>query len=250
MIEVENLSVVYGQNGTDIEALRDISFKIEDGGTCAVIGPSGCGKTTLLFVLSGLLRPTKGKVAVGGKAVTSPRRDVALILQDHGLFPWKNVWENVSIGLEIRGLNGEKGNQRVRDLLKGLGLAGFESSYPSQLSGGMRQRVGIARALALEPSILLMDEPLSSLDALTREKLQNLILKIWKEKEITILLVTHNIEEAVFLGERIITLTPRPGKILDVLENEGMGREDYRRESGFFEKCTVLRDLIGNGGLE
>jgi len=246
MIKVKDLSVVYGDEGSGVEALRDISFRVEDGGACAVIGPSGCGKTTLLFALSGLLRPTKGRVMVGGENVVSPRRDVALILQDYGLFPWKTVFENVSLGLEIRGSSKEVERKKVEGLLKDLGMEGFERSYPSQLSGGMRQRVGIARALALEPDILLMDEPFSSLDALTREKMQNLALEVCREKGITMLLVTHNIEEAVFLGERIIALTPRPGRIMEVVENEGRGREDYRRKEEFFEKCTLLRDLIGN----
>jgi NitT/TauT family transport system ATP-binding protein len=245
MIKVENLSKAYRQEDGIVQALEDINFDVRKGESCSIIGPSGCGKTTLLFIIAGLLKPTKGRVLVDGAEVSSPHREVALILQDYGLFPWKTVQDNVELGLRIRGIDQDVRRERAKALLSDLGLEGFEYHYPSQLSGGMQQRVGIARALALEPSILLMDEPFSSLDALTRERLQNLVLEIWRKKKITMLLVTHNIEEAVFLGEKIITLTPRPGRVLHVLENHGMGSVDYRRDERFFKNCTTLRGLLG-----
>ncbi|MHC1582393.1 MAG: ABC transporter ATP-binding protein [Candidatus Syntropharchaeia archaeon] len=238
MIRIEDLGVTYSQK---IEALREVTFGVEKGKSCSIIGPSGCGKTTLLFVLSGLIFPTKGRVSIGGEEITSPRRDVALILQDYGLLPWRTVWKNVSIGMEIRGYTDKN---RVKRILKDLDLTGFERRYPSQLSGGMRQRVGIARALALDPSVLLMDEPLSSLDELTRENIQNLILDIWKKKKITMILVTHNIEEAVFMGMKIVVLTPRPGRVAAIIENPEVGDVEYRRRKEFYERCTCVRRIL------
>ncbi|MHC1566763.1 MAG: ABC transporter ATP-binding protein [Candidatus Syntropharchaeia archaeon] len=238
MIRIEDLGVTYSQK---IEALREVTFGVEKGKSCSIIGPSGCGKTTLLFVLSGLISPTKGRVSIGGEEITSPRRDVALILQDYGLLPWRTVWKNVSIGMEIRGYTDKN---RVKRILKDLDLTGFERRYPSQLSGGMRQRVGIARALALDPSVLLMDEPLSSLDELTRENIQNLILDIWKKKKITMILVTHNIEEAVFMGMKIVVLTPRPGRVAAIIENPEVGDVEYRRRKEFYERCTCVRRIL------
>ncbi|MHC1584952.1 MAG: ABC transporter ATP-binding protein [Candidatus Syntropharchaeia archaeon] len=238
MIRIEDLGVTYSQK---IEALREVTFGVEKGKSCSIIGPSGCGKTTLLFVLSGLISPTKGRVSIGGEEITSPRRDVALILQDYGLLPWRTVWKNVSLGMEIRGYTDKN---RVKRILKDLDLTGFERRYPSQLSGGMRQRVGIARALALDPSVLLMDEPLSSLDELTRENIQNLILDIWKKKKITMILVTHNIEEAVFMGMKIVVLTPRPGRVAAIIENPEVGDVEYRRRKEFYERCTCVRRIL------
>jgi NitT/TauT family transport system ATP-binding protein len=243
MIKVENLDLVYDQEGIKTEVLKDISFDIQKGEGCAVIGPSGCGKTSLLFLLAGLLSPTAGEARV-------ERAEIALILQDFGLFPWKTVYDNIALGLVIRKEGKESIQNKVSGLIEEMGLSGFEDYYPGQLSGGMQQRVALARALAIEPEILLMDEPLSSLDALTRERLQNLILKVWKEKKVTTVLVTHSIEEAAFLGEKIIVLTERPGRILDIIENREMGDEFYRRTEGFFEICTRLREIIKGDDLD
>jgi NitT/TauT family transport system ATP-binding protein len=274
MIESKQISKVY-PDGT--EALREVSFDISEGESCSIIGPSGCGKTTLLFIFSGILKPTSGKALIGGKEVMSPSKEVALILQDYGLFPWKTVFENVSLGLELRnkplrgfqvnpyrvfGVVGVKPRhgaephigkkerkEIVTSLLQDLGLKGFEDHYPKQLSGGMQQRIGFARALALNPKILLMDEPLSSLDALTRETLQNFLLSLWKNNGITMLLVTHNIEEAVFLGERIIVLSPRPGSVVTIMENHKVGDVNYRNTEDFFDKCRAVRRSIEGGAI-
>lgn len=241
MIESKGIGKVY-PDGT--EALRKVRFNISEGESCSVIGPSGCGKTTLLFILSGILKPTEGKALIEGKEVVSPSKEVALILQDYGLFPWKTVYENVSLGLEIRGLGKKERKKIVSSLLQDLGLKGFEKHYPKQLSGGMQQRIGFARALALNPKILLMDEPLSSLDALTRETLQNFLLSLWKKNRITMLLVTHNIEEAVFLGEKIIVLSSRPGSVVKTIENHKVGNVMYRNTEDFFDKCKEVRRSI------
>ena len=240
MIEARDISMVYHD---ETKALRSVSFSIAQGESCSIIGPSGCGKTTLLFIFSGLLTPTRGEALINGRKITSPSRDAALILQDYGLFPWKTVYENVSLGLEIRRLKKEKQKKIVLPLLKKLGLKGFENHYPKQLSGGMQQRVAFARALALNPRILLMDEPFSSLDALTREKLQNFLLKLWINN-ITLVLVTHNIEEAVFLGRKIVVLSQRPGRVLKIIDNPDVGSLDYRNREEFFEKCREVRRSI------
>ena len=244
MIEAKGLSMVY-QDGT--EALHEVCFEIPEGESCSIIGPSGCGKTSLLFIFSGILKPTSGKALIAGREVVAPSREVALILQDYGLLPWKTVYENVSLGLELRGYAKKERDEIVVPLLDDLNLKDFSYHYPKQLSGGMQQRVGFARALALNPQILLMDEPLSSLDALTRETLQNFLLALWKSNGMTMLLVTHSIEEAVFLGREIIVLSPRPGRVATIVTNHKMGAVNYRNTEDFFDKCREVRESIEYG---
>ncbi|MFQ5692711.1 MAG: ABC transporter ATP-binding protein, partial [Nitrospinota bacterium] len=192
MIEVEDLCFAYG----DQPVLENVSLRVPAGGGLAVIGPSGCGKTTLLYNLAGLRRPAAGRVRIGGAEVQGPRGKTAVILQDYGLFPWKTVTENAALGLRIRGVPSRERGRRVGAILEELGIAEVADRYPHQLSGGQRQRVAIARALALDPDLLIMDEPFSSLDALTREAHQNLLLSLWREKGVTLVLVSHSIEEA------------------------------------------------------
>ncbi|MFP3945568.1 MAG: ABC transporter ATP-binding protein [Archaeoglobaceae archaeon] len=245
MIEARNISKTY-ENG--VEALNNISFNVKEGESCSIIGPSGCGKSTLLFIFSGLLDPSGGEAKVSGRKMSSRNkdiRDIALVLQDYGLFPWKTVHQNISIGMEIRGIDKKKSHQRIGNLLSDLGLEGFENYYPKQLSGGMRQRVAFARALALDPQILLMDEPLSSLDALSRERLQNFLLDLWIKNNITMLLVTHSIEEAVFLGKKIVVLSPRPGEVVSIIDNSEAGSAEYRNKKEFFQKCREVRQSVG-----
>jgi len=245
MISVKNVSKSYGE----VKALENVSLEVENGETCAIIGPSGCGKSTLLLIISGLLQPSSGEVYIDGKAVKAPVRNAALILQDYGLFPWKTVYDNVALGLRIRKVDKDLERERVKELLEKFGLKRFEKYYPKHLSGGMRQRVAIARALAVEPEILLMDEPLSSLDALSREKMQNFLLNLWKETGTTVVLVTHSIEEAVFLGKKVVVLTPRPGRVKAVVDNPMAGREDYRQKEVYFEKCREIREIIEVGAI-
>jgi NitT/TauT family transport system ATP-binding protein len=238
MIRVRSASLGFAHGGTVNPVLQDISFTVEAHGSCAIIGPSGCGKTSLLFLLAGLLQPDSGDITTAG----NPRSGT--ILQNFGLFPWKTVSQNIALGLVLQGEAKVSIRRRVEDLLVEMGLSGFGEHYPGQLSGGMQQRVAIARALAVEPQILFMDEPLSSLDALTRERLQNLILDIWQAKKITTILVTHSIEEAVFLGLRIIVLSRRPGRVLRIFENPQVGSADYRLSDHFFHQCTELREIL------
>lgn len=240
MVEARDLRVIYPGH-PPVEALAGVSFRVPRGTTCAVIGPSGCGKTTLLHALAGLLRPTAGEITVAGERVTGPRERTALILQDYGLFPWKTVWGNVVLGLQIR-RRPSSAYARAESLLRALGLWDLRHRYPGQLSGGQRQRVAIARALALEPDLLLMDEPFSSLDALTRETLQDLLAEICRQGEVTCLLVTHDIAEAAFLGQKVIVM--RPGRIAEEAPNPGALCPPYRSSSQFLALCARLRERL------
>ncbi len=244
MVRVSGLSLWYGGGDNRIQALDKITFTIPRGSTCAVIGPSGSGKSTMLYVFSGLLDEYSGEVLVDGEKVPRGRRKTALILQDHGLLPWKKVWDNAALGLDIRRVPPEIKRERITSILKEMGLWEMRHRYPAQLSGGQRQRIGIARALALEPDLLLMDEPFSSLDALTREAMQRLLLDIWLKDRITIMLVTHSIEEAIFLGQRIVILSARPGRVVEVVDNPRAGRMDYRKTGEFYEMATRVRELL------
>lgn len=243
MIEVHSLSIVYGSGQEAVPALQDLSFTVEEGEMMAVVGPSGCGKTSLLLAIDGLIRPSFGRVVVAGEEVRGVRRDVALILQDAGLLPWKTVRQNAELALRI-----QKRRESVDGILAALGLNGFERRFPAELSEGMRRRVGIARALALRPRVLLMDEPMANLDSLTRERIQNLILDLWWEMRFTGILVTHDIEEAVFLGQRILVLSPRPARLREILENPGMGSHDYRGSPEFLERARTLRRILEENG--
>ncbi|MHB8765780.1 MAG: ABC transporter ATP-binding protein [Deferrisomatales bacterium] len=246
-VAVRGAEVVYRGLTGPVAALRGLDLELADGEPVAVIGPSGCGKSTLLLALAGLTRLTGGSLAVGGRPLDGPRLTTALILQDFGLLPWKTVARNAALGLEIRRVPRREREERVARALERVGLAPFARAYPGELSGGMRQRLALARALALEADLLLMDEPLSALDALTREDLQGLLLEIWRQRRHTAVLVTHSIEEAVFLGRRIVVLTPRPGRVAAVVENPEMGEPGYRSDPGFYRRCAQVRGLLTGG---
>jgi len=238
MISVESAHLSFAHNDAVNSVLENISFHIEPQQSCAIIGPSGCGKTSLLFLLAGLLQPDSGRITLKANL------HCGTILQNFGLFPWKTVYQNIALGLLLKGNERNFIKSRVDHLIDEMGLSGFDSHYPGQLSGGMQQRVALARALAIDPEVLFMDEPLSSLDALTRERLQALILELWHKKNITTVLVTHSIEEAVFLGQRIIVLSGRPGRILKIVENSQAGDNSYRQSEKFFQQCISLRNLL------
>jgi len=201
--------------GAPFEALRAVSFAAEPGEFISLIGPSGCGKTTLLRIVHGLDRATQGSVRFDGRPVAAPDQTRAVIFQGFNLFPWRTVAQNVAFGLEVRRDDGPTLAERVREMIRLVGLGGFEHHYPHEISGGMQQRVGIARALALDPSVLLMDEPFGALDAITREKLQRDIADILARQPKTILFITHNMDEAIFFSDRILVFGTRPGRIIE-----------------------------------
>ncbi|NPC58554.1 ABC transporter ATP-binding protein [Caenimonas soli] len=219
VISVGGLNKTYAtQGGAPIHALKDIRFDIRQGEFVTVVGPSGCGKSTLLKILAGILRRSSGEVIIGGKPVDGPSRDIGVVFQAPVLLPWRNVLENVLLPADIQRLSRLGAEERARRYIDLAGLAGFEGKYPGELSGGMQQRVGICRALVHEPALLLMDEPFGALDAMTRETMNLELLRIWSESRKTIFLVTHSIPEAVFLADRVIVMTPRPGRISDIID--------------------------------
>jgi NitT/TauT family transport system ATP-binding protein len=208
-LNVAQLSKSFG----DLEALRSINLTVERGEFISVVGPSGCGKTTFLRIVAGLERASSGSVLIDGRAVKGPGNDRGFVFQNDSLLPWRTVFANAIIGRELAGATGPDDRKRTMELLKLVGLEGFENYHPKQLSGGMRQRVNLARALAIDPDILLMDEPFASLDAQTREIMQTELLRIWQRGQKTVLFVTHQIDEAVFLSDRVLVFARRPGRL-------------------------------------
>ncbi|MEX2128341.1 MAG: ABC transporter ATP-binding protein [Xanthobacteraceae bacterium] len=213
-IRIQELGKRFGA----LEVFRDVNLDVGDREIVAVVGASGCGKTTLLRCIDGLISPTGGKVEIGGTEVIAPPPGVAMVFQQFGLFPWKTVFANVAYGLRLAGLSKAEINERVPRFIKLVGLGGFENAYPYQLSGGMQQRCGLARALAIEPSVLLMDEPFAAVDAQTREILQFELLRIWQLRPTSMVFVTHSIEEAVLMGHRVAVLKGRPASVFEVID--------------------------------
>lgn len=219
MLRIRDLHRAFrSPNGKVIEALRGIDLDVREGEFLSIVGASGSGKSTLLRIVDGLLSPTLGTVEVEGRGVTGPGPDRAFVFQQDSLLPWRTVIDNIAYGLVLRGMSRREARERARGLVELTGLAGFETYYPHQVSGGMRQRVNVARALAVDPKILLLDEPFAALDAQTREIMQAELLRIWNQKKKTVLFVTHQIDEAVYLSDRVVVLSSRPGTIRKVVE--------------------------------
>jgi NitT/TauT family transport system ATP-binding protein len=215
---IDHLSKKFAKNGQDtVDSLVDINVEIHDGEFICILGPSGCGKTTLLRIIAGLESPTAGKVLIDGTAIDRPNPKMGMIFQDYSLYPWRTVNENIAFGLELRGAGKDQRDEIAEKYIALAGLSGFGNSYPYELSGGMRQRVAVVRALAVDPIVLLMDEPFGALDAQTRNRLQHDLLEIWGKTKKTILFVTHSVDEAVFLADRIVVLTPRPGHVCEII---------------------------------
>ena len=218
VIAIRHLSKVYGGRGGDVTALSDIDCTIGDGEFMSIVGPSGCGKSTLLKILAGLLQRSGGDALLNGTPIDGPRNDIGVVFQSPVLFPWRTVLGNVLLPVDVQKLGREKMQQRALDLLNLVGLKDFEHRYPWELSGGMQQRVALVRALIHDPALLLMDEPFGALDALTREAMNVELQRIWMESRKTVVFITHSTSEAVFLGDRVMVMTPRPGKVEDMLE--------------------------------
>jgi len=212
-LHIHNVTKAYRAKDHEVLAVEEIDLKIKNKEFATILGPSGCGKSTLLRIVAGLIKPTRGVVRLDGKIIRSPGQDRGMVFQSYTLFPWLTVKENIQFGLEISGMPKPKQEQIAGEFVEKVGLKGFERSYPRGLSGGMKQRVAIARALANNPAILLLDEPFGALDAQTRALMQELLTQVWEELHKTILFVTHDVEEAIFLSDRVFVMTARPGKI-------------------------------------
>jgi NitT/TauT family transport system ATP-binding protein len=216
-IDIDRVAIQLGEGPDAFEALHDIDLHIAPGEFVCLLGPSGCGKSTLLGALAGHLRPSRGTIRVDGEAVREPHPDRGLVFQQHTLFPWQRVIDNVAFGLKMQGMPRAERRERAQALLAEVGLQGFEQRYPRELSGGMQQRVEIARVLINRPKVLLMDEPFGALDALTRVKMQRLLLDVWERIRTTVVFITHDIDEALFLADRILVMSSRPGRIVEAL---------------------------------
>ncbi len=212
---IDGVSLVYPTSRGPLTALQGLSFGVGQGEFVSVLGPSGCGKSTLLRLVTGLLQPSEGRLALAGRTIDGPRADVGIVFQQPTLLPWKRVVDNVLVPVRARGTVTPDHRQRALALLETVGLAPFAQHYPHELSGGMQQRVGIARALLAEPNLLLMDEPFAALDAMTRESMMDELLRIWQHSSKTVLFITHSIPEAVYLSDRVLVMGPRPGCIID-----------------------------------
>jgi NitT/TauT family transport system ATP-binding protein len=218
LVRIQGLDKTYAtKDGQSIHALSDVNLDIAEGEFISIVGPSGCGKTTLLKILAGILDRSSGEVTMQGKRLSGPSRELGVVFQTPVLLPWRTVLQNVLVPVEVQRRDRERFEARARDLLAMVGLGGFEGKYPNELSGGMQQRVGICRALVHDPSFLLLDEPFGALDAMTRESMNEELQRIWTESGKTVLLVTHSIPEAVYLADRVVVMTPRPGRIVDVI---------------------------------
>jgi NitT/TauT family transport system ATP-binding protein len=242
LLSVKGLGKAFLNGGESKRVLHRVEFEVCSHDSLAIVGPSGCGKTTLLLLLSGLLPSTEGTVFLEGEPVAGPTQKVALVLQEYGLFPWKTVAENVILGARFQKIKIR--TEELNSLKKELGIEGLDALYPHQLSGGQRQRVALARALLLRPRLLLLDEPFAALDAITRERLQNHLLDVFAHRQFSFIIVTHNIEEAVFLGRRVSLLDPNIAGIQAMIDNPEAGSTDYRNQPVFFRRSLALRQML------
>jgi NitT/TauT family transport system ATP-binding protein len=241
---IENLTRSFVRDdGSMLTAIEQVDLTIHQKEFICVLGPSGCGKTTLLRIIAGLDLATTGNILLDGEQIKGPNPKVGIVFQEYSLFPWRNVIDNVAFGLEMQGMGREERYLRAHKYLELVGLSQFSQSYPSELSGGMRQRVAVARALALDPVVLLMDEPFGALDAQTRNLLQKELLEIWEKTKKTIIFVTHSVDEAVFLADRLVVLTPRPGRVCEIISID-LNRPRDRTSVEFAQLRRKVLDLI------
>jgi len=245
MIQVKGVSMVFKTlKGGEVNALENVTLDVEKGEFVSIVGPSGCGKSTLLRIIAGLIRPSSGEVIIDGKKITEPSSKVGFVFQTPVLMPWKRVKENILFPIEL--LKGKVNEEFVKTLISKLGLNGFENAYPFELSGGMQTRVAIGRALIYNPEILLMDEPFGPLDALTRESLGLELLRIWSDYKQTVLFVTHDISEAVFLSDKVVVMSPRPGTIKRVFNIELERPRDLSTKGSYkyAQLCQLIREEL------
>jgi NitT/TauT family transport system ATP-binding protein len=252
VVSLRNVTKSFGAGG--VTALQSIDLDVQPGEFISLIGPSGCGKSTLLRIVGNLVEPTSGAVVVNGKSARQARldRDYGIVFQDAVLYDWRTVAKNISLPLELAGWDGARRKARVQEMIELVELHGFGEHHPWQLSGGMQQRVSIARALSFSPALLLMDEPFGALDEMTRERLNAELLRIWERSGSTVVFVTHSISEATFLSTRVVVMSPRPGRIAAVVDIDlpQPRNADTREEPRFFELVTEVRDRLREGGLD
>jgi NitT/TauT family transport system ATP-binding protein len=242
LLSVESLSKSFPGLNEPKRVLGDVSFTLSSWDSLAVMGPSGCGKTTLLLIIAGLLPSSGGLIKIDGESINGPTRKIGLVLQEYGLFPWKTVGANILLGASFQKL--EISEKSLSELKSVLGIEDLDHLYPHQLSGGQRQRVALARALILRPSLLLLDEPFAAIDAITRERLQDRLLAVFGQRQFSFIIVTHNIEEAIFLGKRILVLNNRANGVSTIVDNPEVGDPQYRIKPAFFSLSTKLRGIL------
>ncbi|HEY9207374.1 MAG TPA: ABC transporter ATP-binding protein [Candidatus Methanoperedens sp.] len=239
MLIIKNVSRTFTAKGVMVQALDNLNLEVRDEEFICILGPSGCGKTTLLRIIAGLDKPTSGEILLDGARIENPGQERGMVFQDYSLFPWRTVIDNIAFGLEVMGVDKEKRYERAREYLKLLDLEKFENSFPYELSGGMRQRIAIVRAIINNPTLLLMDEPFGALDAQTRNIMQAELLRIWEKKHKTILFVTHSVDEAVYLADRIVVMSGRPGTVKEIF-NVDLPRPRIRTS----QEANSIRDMV------
>lgn len=247
-VQLADVAVRFRSKKRDVTALSEVSLDVAPGEFVAIVGPSGCGKSTLLKLVAGLLTVSSGEVRLGGERVTGPRHDIGYVFQRAALLEWRSALRNILLEAEIRRMPSARARGRADELIRMTGLTGFEDAYPHELSGGMQQRVALCRALLHEPPVLLMDEPFGALDALTREQMNTELNRIWRSTGTTVLLVTHSISEAVYLADRVVVMSPRPGTITEIIEVGLPAERDYAETLGrpeFRAATARIRDLLG-----
>ncbi|MDD4562861.1 MAG: ABC transporter ATP-binding protein [Syntrophomonadaceae bacterium] len=245
MIAIKDLTVKYQTKNEEIVALDRLNININRGDIYTFIGPSGCGKSTFLYVLSGILKDYSGSILIDGQPINPKSQSIGLILQNYGLLPWKTVYQNAMLGVKIK--NQLPVDKYSNYIFRKLGIDGFLDRYPKELSGGQQQRVALARAFILKPDLLLMDEPFSALDAISREEMQELFLNIWKENNVTTIFITHSVDEALYLGRKIVVFSPSPGRILKVIDNPCFQMDNLRYRDEYYDMSMKLRKILDKG---
>jgi NitT/TauT family transport system ATP-binding protein len=244
MIAIKNLTVTYKSQGSNYTALDNINLEIPNGEICGIIGPSGCGKSTLLKIFAGIIKDYEGSVEIKGEALMPNKQRIGFIPQNYGLLPWKNIYQNVVLGLKIKDGKGIASESDLEQALLRVGIGGLGKRYPNELSGGQQQRVSLARSFLLKPDLLLMDEPFSALDAITREEIQDAFIVAWKENPVSTILVTHHVEEAIYLASKIVILSNAPGRVVKVIDNPLFGMEDLRNQKEYVSLSLELRRMM------
>ncbi len=242
-IRCENVEKIFQEEDKEVLAIENLNLEVEDGEFLVIVGPTGCGKSTFLNLIAGFETPTSGKILLDGSKIEEPGPDRGFVFQDFALYPWRTVLENITFGLEVQDIPEDEAEKRAMEYVDMVGLDGFEDAYPHTLSGGMKQRVGLARALAYEPEILLMDEPFGALDAQTKKMMQRELIKIWEETKKTVIFVTHSVIEATYLADRIVVMTARPGEIKGTVDVDLPRPRDYTGDE-FLEIREEVLDLL------